>query len=124
MELLACAAMALSPRRRTFSYQEALASFPAVRALTSRAVRRIEALVNRLQSREEMENRKKELQQACQEIVDEWTEEVNLLGCEVKGLWLVDWDCGVGYYCWKYPEESLAHFHGYEEGFDGRVPIQ
>ena len=28
------------------------------------------------------------------------------------------------YYCWKWPEEELAYFHGYEEGFGGRVRIQ
>jgi hypothetical protein len=39
-------------------------------------------------------------------------------------VWLVDWDSGAGYYCWRYPEESLGHFHGYQEGFAGRVPIQ
>jgi hypothetical protein len=34
-------------------------------------------------------------------------------------------DCGEGYdyYCWRYPAESLGFFHGYEEGFQGRVPI-
>ena len=43
--------------------------------------------------------------------------------CVVKGLWLVDWDCGDGYYCWRYPEASIAHFHGYDDGFNGRMPI-
>jgi hypothetical protein len=46
------------------------------------------------------------------------------LGLEVKGLWLVDFDNGSGYYCWRWPEEDLAYFHGYDEGFDGRVRIQ
>ena len=43
------------------------------------------------------------------------------LGADVKGLWLVDFDTGAGYYCWKWPEEELAYFHGYEEGFAGRA---
>ena len=46
------------------------------------------------------------------------------LGLEVKGLWLVDFDSGAGYYCWKYPESSLEYFHGYDEGFSGRLPLQ
>ena len=46
------------------------------------------------------------------------------LGLDVKGLWLVDFDNGSGYYCWRWPETELAYFHGYEEGFAGRVRIQ
>ncbi|MFN7941743.1 MAG: DUF2203 family protein [Thermoanaerobaculia bacterium] len=111
------------PQRRTFSYDEALSTFPLVRDVTETAVRQIEALVNRLQSREEMQARKEELEETYRTIVERWTEEVRAVGCEVKGLWLVDWDAGDGFYCWKYPEPSLAHFHGYDEGFDGRVPI-
>ena len=108
---------------RVFTYEEALATFPQVRRLTERAVLQIEALVNRLQSSEELEERKKEIDEAVQEIVRAWAAEVVALGCEIKGMWLVDWDSGDGYYCWRYPEEALSHFHSYEDGFAGRVPI-
>ena len=110
-------------RRRVFSYEEALDTFPQVRDLTRAAVRQIESIVNRVQSLEEMEDRKAEIEQAYDRVVHAWASEIQQLGCEVKGLWLVDWDCGDGYYCWKYPEEILCHFHGYEEGFAGRVAI-
>ena len=60
---------------------------------------------------------------SLQTIVEQWTREVEALGLEVKGLWLVDWDCGDGYYCWRHPEPSLADFHGDDEGFAARVPI-
>ena len=55
--------------------------------------------------------------------VARWAEELGSLGLEVKGAWLVDWDSGDGYFCWRYPEPALAHFHGYEDGFAGRVPV-
>ncbi len=109
--------------RRVFSYEEALALFPVVRDRTDAAVRQVEAMVNQVQSRDEMELRKEELESAYRSIVERWTEEIESLGCEVKGVWLVDWDSGDGYYCWRYPEPSLGHFHGYEEGFAGRVPV-
>ncbi len=114
---------ARSPNRRTFSYEDALNTFPQVRDLTHAAIRQIEAMLNRVQSREEMEARKEELRSAYERIVQAWVEEVSSVGCEVKGLWLVDWDSGDGYYCWRFPEHSIGHYHGYEEGFEARVPI-
>jgi hypothetical protein len=110
-------------RQRFFTYEEALDSFPQVRDLTAAAVRQIESIVNRVQSLEEMENRKSEIEQAYDRVVQAWAIEVQRLGCEVKGLWLVDWDTGDGYYCWKYPEATLFHYHGYDDGFAGRVAI-
>ena len=69
------------------------------------------------------EGEREEYEAAYQEIVQSWVDEVTSLGCEVKRLWLVDWDNGGGYYCWRYPEESLGFFHTYEDGFQGRIPI-
>ena len=109
--------------RKIFTYEEALATFPRVQQLTAAAVREVEALVNDVQGREEMESRRRELEAAYQAIVQKWIEEILAAGCEVKGVWLVDWDSGDGYYCWRYPEETLGHYHSYEDGFRGRIPI-
>lgn len=109
--------------RRIFTYDEALGTFPVVRDITAAAVRQVEALFNAVRSREEMEERREELEEVRERILTAWAEEVASVGCEVKGLWLVDWDSGDGYYCWQFPEETLGHFHTYEDGFAGRMPI-
>jgi hypothetical protein len=108
---------------RVFSYDEALASFPVVRDRTEAAVRHVEALLNGLRSRDELERTREETEQAHREIVARWSAELESVGCVVKGLWLVDWDAGDGYFCWRYPEPTIGHFHSYDEGFAGRVPI-
>ena len=44
-----------------------------------------------------------------------WAAELRDIDLEVKGLWLVDFDNGEGYYCWRYPEETVGHYHTYEK---------
>lgn len=111
------------PSKKIFSYEEAIDLFPTVRDQTCAAVRRIETLMHGVQSREQLTDRKADIEIAVNNIIQSWVEEMTALGCEVKGLWLVDWDSGDGYYCWKYPEESVGYFHSYEDGFAGRVPV-
>ena len=96
--------------KRIFSYEEAIALLPRVQSATLAAVERINDLAE-------------DDAEAHQEVVMEWAESVLDLGVEVKGLWLVDFDNGGGYYCWRYPEPALEYFHGYEEGFGGRVKL-
>lgn len=107
-----------------FNYEEALDTFPTVRSLTADAVARLQALYAPIQSQDELARRRDELDLETRRIIDGWVQQVEGLGCVVKGLWLVDWDTGSGYYCWRWPEETLGHYHGYEEGFAGRVPLQ
>lgn len=108
--------------RRIFSYEEAIALLPEVQRLTGSAVDEIDSLVGPPSEDEEQEI-PPELASSCQEIVGRWAEEIIKLGIEVKGLWLIDFDNGGGYYCWRYPEPSLQYFHGYEEGIAGRIKL-
>ena len=103
--------------KRTFSYGEARALLPRVRELTDTAFRRVQEIEGRPGG---AERGQAEVDQA----VAEWARDVTELGLEVKGLWLVDFDSGSGYYCWRHPEEDLLYFHSYEEGFKGRMRIQ
>ena len=96
--------------KRIFTYEEAVAMLPDVQRITSEAVERARAL-----DEDESEE--------AQALLTEWADTIMSMGIEVKGLWLIDFDSGSGYYCWKYPETSLQYFHGYEEGFGGRVGL-
>ncbi len=96
--------------KKIFSYEDACALLPEVQRLTDVAVEQVEQI-------DEAEP------EVYQQIVADWAESVMALGIEVKGLWLVDFDSGGGYYCWRHPEPALEYFHGYEEGFGGRVKL-
>jgi hypothetical protein len=110
--------------RPIFSLQQARELLPRVKHMTADAVRRAESLVTQLQGLGEDDPDHASLSAALRDVVNGWAEDVQSLGLEAKGLWLVDFDNGEGYYCWCYPEETVAHYHGYEEGFRGRMRIQ
>lgn len=110
--------------KRIFTYDEAVALMPEVRARTEEAVRELESLIG-----EEIDWFDEELEIPAESAIDyerivsAWASAIADLGIEVKGLWLIDFDSGGGYYCWRWPENALQFFHGYEEGFRGRVEL-
>ena len=109
------------PSKR-WTLEAARAIFGEVRERTAQAVREVDALAQRRGRGEGMSP--EEVDRRLQEALDRWVREMDALGVEVKGPWLVDFDNGRGYYCWKWPEETLDHYHGYDEGFAGRIRIQ
>jgi hypothetical protein len=108
--------------KKTFTFEEARALLPEVRERTRRAVEALAQLA--IPSDEAPEAGGTQAERAVAETLAAWANGIEELGIEVKGPWLVDFDSGAGYYCWKWPEESLEFFHGYEEGFAGRVRLQ
>jgi hypothetical protein len=108
-----------------FTFEDASRLIPKVRDCTREAIEKLTAIQMAIEEDdEEGESAHAELQQSAAEILEQWAQTIRSLGAEVKGPWLVDFDSGGGYYCWKWPEDSLEFFHGYEEGFSGRMRIQ
>ena len=101
--------------KKVFTYDEAVRLLPEVRRLTEAAWQEVESMSARPTS--------EQAQAEVEAVVTRWAHDLMNLGLEIKGLWLVDFDNGSGYYCWQYPEEGLQFFHSYEEGFRGRMRI-
>lgn len=72
--------------------------------------------------------RRAERDKAVQKVKDAIAE-INAIGVQVKDLdiGLLDFPCKVDeeivLLCWKLGEPSITHWHGTEEGFAGRKPI-
>ena len=109
---------------RRWTLEAARALVGDLRARTERAFQETQGLLaeRALQAPESAELRALDARVAA--VMERWAREMEALGVEVKGPWLVDFDTGGGYYCWKWPETSVDFFHGYDEGFAGRTRIQ
>jgi hypothetical protein len=108
---------------RAWTLEAARELLPDVRAHTARAVGEAEALAEERALFAAGSPERVALEERIEAVVTRWAREMEALGLEVKGLWLVDFDSGSGYYCWQWPEERLEYYHGYEEGFAGRARI-
>jgi hypothetical protein len=106
-----------------FSLAEARELLPVVQDVTADAARQAEALAGALEELPEHDPQRTALGHELKTVIDDWATRIRAMGLEAKGLWLVDFDNGEGYYCWAHPETSLSHYHGYEDGFAGRMKI-
>jgi hypothetical protein len=111
----------MAEMRKRFTLEEARGVLPEVRRLTDEAYREFTATQKALAFTDDRGAR--ELEARLNRVANGWAESIAAIGAEAKGLWLVDFDNGAGYYCWRHPETELDHFHGYEDGFAGRMKI-
>lgn len=111
-------------RQRSFALEEAESLLPVIYQLTDEAHREMRRLVQCL---ENLPNKKSEraleLEHRVDDLIEKWQKKISKLGALPKGLWLADFDNGDGYWCWKFPETSIQHYHGYQDGFTGRRAI-
>ncbi len=130
---------------RTFTLEEAQALLPVLESLLKRALESkpileaIEAEFQELSHRiflaggmllrlGQWSARKAEREKAAQTVRDSLAE-IDAIGVQVKDLdiGLLDFPCRVGgqivLLCWKLGEARITHWHGPEEGFAGRKPI-
>ncbi len=110
--------------KRTFSHTEAQDLLPLVYKLTEKAHAEVK---NKMSQIDAMKNvpqvRLQALEDEVQATIENWQNKIQKLGGIPKGYWLVDFDNGNGYFCWKFPEKVIQYTHGYQEGFTGRKEI-
>jgi hypothetical protein len=106
-----------------FSLEQAEHLLPIVKKITKRAVDRFVVLEEKLQHVQDQPKKWQEVEQEIAELLNEWSDKIAKLGCLPKGIWLVDFDNGKGYYCWRYGDDQILYFHGYNDAFAGRVAL-
>lgn len=105
---------------RFFNLAEAQELFPLVKRITDKHYKKLLPVQSKIEKMLSNDPRRSMVEQEYEAIVMQWKQKVERLGLVTKGLWLVDFDVGDGYLCWKYPELEIAYFHDYDAGFSGR----
>lgn len=108
---------------RIFTLSEARMLFPLVRRITQEAHEELEPVRRLLEGLLPTNPQMHAVERQYEEVVKRWMSKMERLGLVVKGLWLVDFDTGDGYLCWKFPELRIGHYHPYEEGYGARRPL-
>ncbi len=108
--------------KRFFTIDQARVLLPVVRRVTRSAFTDVKVLSAQLSYTND-KTKRETVEEKIRRIFEEWQGKIQKLGCEAKGMWLVDFDNGEGYYCWHYPESDIDYFHSYSEGFRGRTKL-
>ncbi len=111
-------------RKKMFTLEEANLLLPLVIKLTEESSRQVKKLINQLEAYPDKKNENAmALEEKVNKNIELWQSKLEKLGLRPKGLWLCDFDNGGGYFCWKYPENKITFYHGYNEGFSGRKKL-
>jgi hypothetical protein len=112
-------------RRRIFSLEDLKEVLPIVWRISQKYSVRVNNLMARMDA---LEHRGPEvcggIETEINGLVQEWQNKLEKLGAHTKGLWIADFDSGTGYFCWKYPEETILYWHKYSDGFTGRKRLE
>lgn len=109
---------------RVFTLAEAEALFPLVRKITQAAYQELEPVRRTLEAMVPTNPMIQDVERQYETIVKRWVGKMERLGLVVKGLWLVDFDTGDGYLCWKFPELRIGYYHSYHGSYSSRVPLR
>lgn len=111
-------------RFKKFTISQANQLLPLVYKITQQAAGDVRSLINRLEAYpDKKDDRAMLVENEINQKIEVWQNKVEKLGAKPKGMWLVDFDNGDGYFCWKYPETEVLYHHGYQDGYSGRKII-
>lgn len=96
---------------RVFTRKDAEEILPIIRRITEQAALKASDLRERLRFVPVEEHLHERLSIRLDTTVKMWATKIAHLGCEPRGIWLVDFDTGDGWLSWRYGDDGLHHFH-------------
>ena len=112
-------------RKKTFNLSEARRLLPVIYRMTDESSREVRGHLNRIDAYSDKTHPSvAAIEIEINAIIDRWQVKIEKLGANPKGLWMADFDNGEGYFCWKFPENEINHWHGYQDGFSGRITFE
>ena len=113
----------MTKKFRLFSLEEAQVIIPTLREYTLECIAKLAEIEMAYSDDDILPETLILKQEEIELCLARWHDRVILEGAYPKGLFLIDFDHGSGYWCWRYPEETVKHEHGYNEGYSSRVKI-
>jgi hypothetical protein len=126
-------------RKSIFSLEEAQTLFPVVFRLTKSYSERVQVLLAKIERLSSVKSLRKPdgddglassnayptepFEAEAGRLIQEWQTKIQKLGGLPNGHWVVDFDSGDGYYCWKFPEPSIEFWHHYRDGYSKRIKL-
>ena len=116
--------VSIHQKKRTFSLEEAQELVPLVYRMSQHVQSSLQPILNQIEAIKPFDQKQAQLLELeIQHLIERWQNKMKSLGLVPKGCWLVDFDNGKGYFCWKYPESEIKFWHGYNDGFSARKPV-
>lgn len=110
---------------KIFSLENTQEILPLIYMITEKAQAQVRHLMSQIEAMKNVpQTRLQAMESEIQAHIETWQKKIQRLGGHPKGYWLVDFDNGEGYFCWKFPEKEIKYSHGYKEGFTGRKEIE
>ena len=108
---------------KLFNLDEAQEHFPLVQTITSKHQIQLAPIQSRLNLMLSNDPRRAAIEVEYEKVVSMWMHKIQQLGATVQGLWVVEFNVGEGYLCWRYPELSLNYIRLKGQIFSSRIKL-
>ncbi len=123
IESMSVSGIIIGGDHRVFTLAEVREAFPVVQRITRQAYAELDPVRQRLARLVPGHPAQREVEAEYEVIVRRWVGKMQRLGLLVRGLWLVDFDTGDGFLCWRFPQLKVGHYYAYGEAYTDRRPI-